>query len=224
MPKLDAYSESNNIGHSHSENQDSFIAERVDMVAAVADGVGGYSGAKDASSYAIDFLKRNASKINDESSLTQLIYEIHSGIQEKAGKLGFLNMGTTLAVAKVLPKDQVIVGNIGDSPILLFRNNEIIPIYEDDSHRSEDPMSMYGIIQYLGLDCDLEIHTKSVQCTQGDALLLCSDGVTDNLLNSESGKAKLAGLAKSGDARGIVIAAIDQRIKPDDMTAVLISF
>lgn len=224
MPRFDSFSQSNSIGFHHSENQDSFLVDEINSVAAVADGVGGYSGAKDASSYAIDMLGRKASKVNDESSLDQLLEEIHSGIQVKARELGYINMGTTLAVAKLFPDNKTLVGNVGDSPILLFRKTEMIPVYEDDSHRSQDPMSMYGIIQYLGLDCELEAHEKSIRWYPGDALLLCSDGITDNLLNSQSGKAKLTRLAKAGDARGIVKAAIEERIKPDDMTAVLISF
>lgn len=224
MPRFDSFSQSNSIGLHHSENQDSFLVDETNSVAAVADGVGGYSGAKDASSYAIDMLSRKASKVNDELSLDQLLAEIHSGIQGKARELGFVNMGTTLAVAKLLRDDRALIGNVGDSPILLFRKTEMIQVYEDDSHRSQDPMSMYAIIQYLGLDCELEAHVKSIRCYPGDALLLCSDGITDNLLNSQRGKLKLASLAKSGDARGVVKAAIEERIKPDDMTAVLISF
>ena len=224
MPKISACSESNSIGFHHSENQDSLLVDEVNLVVAVTDGVGGYPGAKEASSYAVDFLGKNAAKLKDASSLAQLIKEIHTGIQEKAAKLGFLNMGTTIAVAKVLPGQLALVGNVGDSPILLFRKNEMIRAYEDDSQRSKDPMSMYGIIQYLGLDCDLKVHVETIQYDRGDALLLCSDGVTDNLLNSHGGKAKLSALAKSGEAAGIVKAALEQGIKPDDMTAVLISF
>ena len=224
MPRFASFSESNSIGLHHSENQDSYLVDEANLVAAVADGVGGYSGAKLASSFAIDSLGREASKVKDESSLVRLINAIHAGIQRKAGELGFLNMGTTLALAKVLPEGNVLVGNVGDSPIIVFRNSEMIQVLQDDSHRSEDPRAVYGIIQYLGLDCDLEVHTSKIQCNLGDKLLLCSDGVTDNLLLSQRGKAKLGTLAKAGDARGIVKAAIEERIKPDDMTAVLISF
>jgi serine/threonine protein phosphatase PrpC len=224
LPKITAYSESNSIGFHHSENQDSLLVDEVNLVVSVADGVGGCSGAKEASSYAIDYLRKNSAKLRDVSSLAQMIMEMHSSIQEKAARLGFLNMGTTIAVAKVLSGQLVLVGNVGDSPILLFRKNKMILAYEDDSQRSKDPMSMYGIIQYLGLECDLKVHAETIKCDRGDAMLLCSDGVTDNLLNSHGGKAKLSALAKSGDARGIVKSAIEQGIKPDDMTAVLISF
>lgn len=224
MPSFTSFSESNSVGSLHSENQDSFLVDETNLVAAVADGVGGYSGAKIASSFAIESLGREVSKINDESLLVRLISAIHTRIQSKASELGFLNMGTTLAVAKVLSSGDVLVGNVGDSPILLFRNREIIQVYEDDSHRSKDPLAMYGIIQYLGLDCDLIVHASKIQCNHGDTLLLCSDGVTDNMLQSQRGKSKLEILAKAGDARGIVKAAIEERIKPDDMTAVLISF
>lgn len=224
MPRFNSFSESNSIGFRHSENQDSYLVDGTNSIAAVADGVGGYSGGKDASAYAIDALRRNAQRIKDSTTLTSLVIEIHSEIRAKANDLGFPNMGTTLAVAKVYHENLVLVGNVGDSPIILFRKDEIIPVYEDDSQRSLDRSSMYAIIQYLGLDCKLKVHTKSIQCYQGDALLLCSDGITDNLLNSQDGKTKLSDLSKSGNAQRIVKAAMEERIKPDDMTAVLISF
>lgn len=224
MPRFDAFTESNSIGLHHSENQDSFLVDNTNLLAAVADGVGGYAGAKDASSYAISFLKKNAERIKNEESLELIINQMHQGIRELARKLRFANMGTTLATIKLLPEEsQALVGNVGDSPILLFRENEMVPVYEDDSNRSSDPSSMFGIIQYLGLDCKLQVHTKIIEFSHGDVLLLCTDGITDNLLNSKGGKEKLALLATAFGAKEIVRSSIEQGIKPDDMTAVLVS-
>ena len=141
------------MGSNHTENQDSFIADEKNLLFAVADGVGGYSGAKEASSIAVELLAKNASRIIDEISLADLVGQIHERIIKRSRELRFPKMGTTLAVAKIFPHDgSVLVGNVGDSPILLFRDDSLEPVYEDDSHRSYDPLSMYGIIQYLGLE------------------------------------------------------------------------
>ena len=221
--RFDSFSKSNSMGPNHAENQDSYIVDEQALLFAVADGVGGYSGAKEASSIAVQILEKNASRIIDEKSLADSIREVHERIIERSKELHFANMGTTLAVAKIFPRQgSVIIGNVGDSPILLFRGNSMESIYVDDSGRSYDPLSMYGIIQYLGLEQKLDIHTQTFRYTSGDTLLLCSDGITDNLLNSNGGREKLVSLVKLGSAEKIVDSALDVGLKPDDMTAVMV--
>jgi protein phosphatase len=210
------------LGVNHSENQDSLLVDGENLLFAVADGVGGYSGAKEASSIAVELLSENASRIIDEKSLKESISEIHERIINRSRVLRFPNMGTTLAVAKVFPDTgSMITGNVGDSPILLFRNDSTESVYEDDSHRSYDPLSMYGMVQYLGLEQDLNIHTRTMRCLAGDLILLCSDGITDNILNS-GGEAELASLVKLHSAKKIVDSALNKLVKRDDMTAVLL--
>jgi serine/threonine protein phosphatase PrpC len=189
----------------------------------VADGVGGYSGAKRASSIAVEMLEKDASEIRDEISLRKSTEEIHGRILDEAATLHFPNMGTTLALVKFFPKTStILVGNIGDSPVLLFRNGSMSSIYHDDSYRSIDSKSMSGIIQYLGVQRDLDIHTRIFPVVNGDTILLCSDGVTDNFLNLDEGEAQLASLASLRDAEKIVDTAIQIGIKPDDMSVVVL--
>jgi PPM family protein phosphatase len=222
---FDSFSQSNGVGPNHPENQDSYLVDEENLLVAVADGVGGYSGAKEASSIAIDLLSRNASRIVDANSLTDWINAIRKKIFARSRVLRFPKMGTTLAVAKIFPRHQnVIIGNVGDSPILLFRGDEMDSVYEDDSHRSYDPLSMYGITQYLGLDREIVVHIRALEYEPDDVLLLCSDGITDNLLNSRGGKEKLKSLIKLKSAKKIVECALDEGLKQDDMTAVLVIF
>jgi serine/threonine protein phosphatase PrpC len=68
----------------------------------------------------------------------------------------------------------------------------------------------------------LDIHVRTLQFEQGDVLLLSSDGITDNLLNSRNAKQKLVSLVKLRSAEKIVDSAIEEGLKPDDMTAVLV--
>jgi PPM family protein phosphatase len=223
LPSFDSFSKSNSIGPHHSENQDSYLVDKQNLLFAVADGVGGYPGAKEASSLAIELLQKDASRIIDEETLAKSVNGIHEAILKRARSLHFQNMGTTIAIAKIFSSNrQALIGNVGDSPILLFRDNSLDLIHVDDSQRSFDPLSMYGIIQYLGLECKLDIHVRTLQFEQGDVLLLSSDGITDNLLNSRNAKQKLVSLVKMRSAEKIVDSAIEEGLKPDDMTAVLV--
>lgn len=232
-----AYSISNSIGPEHAENQDSFLSDQEDSLFAVADGVGGYAGAKEASSLAIEGLKERAFLLsNDVASFESVLKEIHEDIQQKADRLHLENMGTTIAVAKVFPDSNglggaIITANVGDSPILFFPSREdakCVPVYTDDSHRDQDPYAFVGIIQYLGLpDWKVDVHTHKFSYSSDDMLLLCSDGVTDNLADrSQKDRnqwSKLETLAKeSRSAQRITESAISVGIKADDMTAILL--
>ena len=226
---FDAFSLSNSVGPLHSENQDSYLADGENLLFAVADGVGGYKGAKQASELAVKVLAKDTSKIVDERSATSCLEDIHSKIQNKAAVLNHPNMGTTIALAKVLATDgaRVLAANVGDSPILLFRGDgSCSRLYTDDSYRGSDPLSMFGIIQYLGLDMEIEVHTKITACEKGDVLLICSDGITDNLLVGERpDQSTLSQIVRRyRSAERLVQAAIERGYKPDDMTAILVFF
>jgi len=88
-----------------------------------------------------------------------------------------------------------------------------------------------GITQALGSEKQPTVHVNHVQVFPGDRVLLCSDGIHDNLLDSE-----LADLlhhpARTSIAKNIVLRAIECshqddevsiRAKLDDMTAVVVS-
>jgi PPM family protein phosphatase len=88
-----------------------------------------------------------------------------------------------------------------------------------------------GITQALGDELAPLIHVKQATILPGDRLLLCSDGVHDNLTDKEL-EALLRQGARTTVARRIVEAAAlqsrrdimeDMRSKPDDMSAVVIT-
>ncbi|MDA4129779.1 MAG: SpoIIE family protein phosphatase [Thaumarchaeota archaeon] len=240
MVRFDVYSGSNSIGPGHSENQDSYLTDLSTQTFAVADGVGGYAGGKEASSLAMASLRNKAGGIQNEFSMASSLEEIHEQLLHTAKSLNHQNMGTTIAVAKVFPDfstgmgGKVLTANAGDSPILLFSaasdSDSYLRVFVDDSLRDKSPGSMFGVIQYLGMESDLElkVHTMSSEYHSGDILLLCTDGVSDNLLGervySQHGSVgDVSELVKRhGSAQMIVEEALRARIKPDDMTALLV--
>lgn len=192
---------------------------------AVADGVGGYLGGKEASQIAVDVIRDRSLALNSKEALSSCLTEIHDTIKERAVKLGYFEMGTTLALAKILPeKKQIITANVGDSPIFLISWDDIFPVYKDDSLRFEDPTNMWSIIQYLGYDeGELIIHTMSTDYSEGEILLLCSDGVSDNILGISNNLTKLRNVVnETRQAREIVRQAMKIGLKSDDMSAILV--
>jgi serine/threonine protein phosphatase PrpC len=227
--RFDAFSASNSVGTYHEENQDSYLTDPENFVFAVADGVGGYEGAKEASSIAVEMLKSDSALLADEEAFKNSILEIHSKIQDEAKRLHHSNMGTTIAAARIFPKSdgggKMICANVGDSPVLLFSGSDVKVVYTDDSYRESEPGNMSAIVQYLGADCDLDVHVRETAYKKNDVLLLCSDGVTDNLVESPGNYKTLASLVSHGSsAKQIVESAMRAEIKPDDMTVILAYF
>jgi PPM family protein phosphatase len=238
LVRYDVYSASNSIGRGHSENQDSYLADLSTQVFAVADGVGGYQGGKEASEQTIAALRNKAGEIQNEFLMKDCLGEIHEQLLHTAKSLNHQNMGSTISVVKVFPnfatgKGKVLTANAGDSPILFFPANtdsdEYQKVFVDDSLRDKNPGSMWGVTQYLGIETiKLEVHTMSFEFQSGDIVLICSDGVSDNLLGDRAySQRRSVGdiselVRRYGSAQKIVEEALHAGIKLDDMTALLV--
>jgi len=239
MVRFDVFTASNSVGAGHFENQDSYLADISTQTFAVADGVGGYEGGKEASSQAVAALRNKAPEIQDEFSMRISLEQIHEQLLHTAKSLNHKNMGTTIAVIKVFPDftkmtgGKILAANAGDSPILFFPADSDSDSYEkiftDDSLRDKSPSSMFGVTQYLGIETqELEVHTIYRDYRAGDIVLLCTDGVSDNLLGDRvySQKRSTGDISelvrRHGSAQKIVEEALRARIKPDDITALLV--
>lgn len=243
MVRFDVFSSSNSLGAGHSENQDSYLTDMSTMMFAVADGVGGYEGGKQASELAVSALRNRGNEIQNEITARSVLEDIHEQLLHTAKSRNYRNMGTTIALTKILPNYQtarggkVLTVNVGDSPILYFPNSptdfsdtEYQKVFTDDSFRDKSPGSMWAIVQYLGVEMDsgINVHTQSFDYNQGDIILICSDGVSDNLLGENTysrrkGFGDIGELVrKTGNARKIVEEAMQAGLKADDMTAILV--
>ena len=225
MIKHDEYSDSNSISPAHEENQDSILADEEAMIFAVADGVGGYEGGKTASSLAIEILRKEAGEISNEDQIRSCFEKIHKAMLAKARELDSPFMGTTLAAAKIL-EEKVLLANVGDSPIFLIQGGKAIAFYYDDSQRSTDPSNMWSLKRYAGFGPDsLHAHSRTMTPKKGDILLLCSDGISDNILGSHRNLDRLADLVtRNHSAKKLVEEAMRLNYKRDDMSAILLFF
>jgi serine/threonine protein phosphatase PrpC len=163
--------------------------------------------------------------LESEKMLEACFLEIDRSIKRKARELGYPGMGTTLALAKVSPENKtVLTANAGDSPIFLIKeDDQVILLYKDDSERFEDPNNLWSLNQYLGYGGRLTVHTKSATYERGDILLLCSDGISDNILGTTNDLPRLGTyVRRNRSARTLVEIAMRARLKADDMSALLV--
>ncbi len=114
----------------------------------------------------------------------------------------YRGMGCTIAALLLVDPDRAIIANVGDSRIYLFRDSKLEQLNEDHTLLNEylksDPEFADGreekymmshldhiLVRALGIDHDLEVDVREVQVRDGDRFLLCSDGLTDMLSDSE---------------------------------------
>jgi protein phosphatase len=194
---------------------------------AVADGVGGMDLGEVASSTAISVMTEEFAKAQAGtmliSLLPRLIQHANAAVhdctlaQEYRGK----NMATTL-VACALRYDQAIVSHVGDSRCYLVRNGRAKQVTQDHTWVNEQRKmgvisaseiagseSRHILIRSLGPGMFVAPDTTALTLQVGDSLVLCTDGLHDEM--SESAIAEIVSQKKSMDeiARELVARAVE---------------
>ena len=193
------------VGRSRSMNQDSVFAS-VDPVGPlsnlymVADGMGGHQSGDLASRYLVRNLCTYIRETDGEPPevLLRAVQQVNGELyQLSTEKPEYAGMGTTLVAATV--KDGVLyVANVGDSRLYLVRRDGLKQVTRDHSF-VEEMVSMgrmeRGSQSYLekknirtravGIDRRVEVDLFEVELEEGDYILLCSDGLSNMVDNTD---------------------------------------
>jgi serine/threonine protein phosphatase PrpC len=185
-------------------NQDRilFRAENDCFIAAVADGMGGYSGGEVASQIVMDSCERKfeafaAAPRADaiERTIREIVDESRETIRRRSEESAELkSMGTTLTVA-VGCSGEYVVGNIGDSRTYLIAGSSITQLTKDNSFVQEykskyadgeiEESVLRGMSNALTRSLSSADHEADMYpggdrrytLEEGSVLLLCSDGL-----------------------------------------------
>ena len=154
--------------------------------------------------------------------------------QDQPDKRG---MGTTITAVAVVEQDgedQLALVNVGDSRGYLLRDSELTQLTEDHSLVAE--MERDGrltheearvhpqravITRALGLEPDVEIDHLELLPYRGDRLLLCSDGLTNEVADDQIGST-LRRLADPTEAAKDLVTQARANGGNDNITAVVI--
>jgi len=173
---------------------------------AVCDGMGGEESGEVASKIAVDTLQEyHAQTLENETTFNKImrsyVDEANTRICAEIEKNGGKRMGTTLASLYI--NDGVAhVCNLGDSRVYLIRNGEIIQLSQDhtqvkrlidmgilDNKSAKTHPERHKLTQHLGIfpkELIIEpFYADKIHLEDGDVFILCSDGLTDMLDNSE---------------------------------------
>lgn len=196
------------VGLSRSLNEDSFLVDDNLGLFAVADGMGGHSNGDVASSSVIKHLQEKISayseskkdKPSQSSHYNYLEQSIEScnqlvlSLNEENGIPIGSGMGTTLVGLYLLAtKNEAVLFNVGDSRVYRLRGKEMVQVTKDhtmyqnwfESGQKGEPPSKNILINAIGLLENIRTDLTLEKLEAGDVYLICSDGLTANLKDSD---------------------------------------
>lgn len=199
-------------GTVRENNEDAFLINRIvmtsaemesnvsaPMIAAVADGVGGEASGEVASRMALELI--SDLKPSRKTDYGKKLAAVHHSLQRYGITHDTENMQTTLCALAVDDTGAAVMINVGDSRMYLFRGGRIKQLsrdqslvqmlYEQGRITSEQKLHHSGknvIFPVLGSLSETpkpQIAPIDGGLLHGDVIIMCSDGLSDNLTNGE---------------------------------------
>lgn len=234
-------------GRQRTNNEDAFIAQNVlgegYVMACVIDGVGGYEGGEVAAALTKETILHYFSIPSGDiiTMMGEALAVANEKIKQEKGRnqsLESMACVVTLAVVDVV-NNQFYYSHVGDTRLYLYRDEALVKItkdhsfvgfLEDNGRLSEDAAMSHPkrneIDKALGFDNSVTMNGAYFESGQspflpGDALLLCSDGLTDLVTNSEMTAILQNNKTLEGKAKALVDAA-NLKGGKDNITVVLV--
>ena len=238
------------VGKRRAANEDMCAAaipgpgsEASGMLFVVADGMGGARGGAYASRLAVgticsSYFNGSHGNLNGSAAperLRSALVEANSRIlSEGRQNPGLKGMGTTASAALVLG-DEAYIAQVGDSRVYAaWGNGGLQQVTEDHSYvasqvrqgmMDEEEARTHAmrnlITRALGAREGVEVDLYAVQLAQGDALLLCSDGLSNMVEDGDIEAALARESSPERSARSLVRQALEKGA-PDNVTAVVL--
>ena len=207
------------VGLVRGHNEDSFLLRAPLFV--VSDGMGGHAAGEVASSIAVETVGELAPGTADDVLLGAAVEAANKavirGAEEGIGKPG---MGCT-ATSVLIEKNHVAVAHVGDSRVYLLRQGTLVRITHDHSYVEElvdsgqitadearTHPSRSIITRALGSDPDMYADHFTLEVNTGDRLILCSDGLSGMIPDSEIESLAVSSATPQQAADNLVAAAL----------------
>lgn len=207
----------NDIGQRNS-NQDTigeaFSKELACFV--LADGAGGHEGGEVASRVVVDAILncfRNEPGFGPDVMLRYAACASDDVAKRKASEPRYADMSTTVAALLVdRARGQALWAHLGDSRVYLFRGARLLSMSKDHSLTQQLIDAGYARPEHLRVhpqrnilfaaigaegDTEIELSAGATRLLPGDALLVCSDGLWEWVL--EEDMERLLAVARSSD-------------------------
>ena len=185
-------------GYTREENQDRMSGARVPLghLYIVADGMGGHKGGALAAQMAVEELQRYIGQAAAGESANAVIEGAFKAANDavykrsNSGDAAVAGMGTTAVLALILGRVAKLA-HVGDSRAYLFRNHRLAQLTTDHTivqrmieagmlrpdEAADHPQSSV-LERAIGSAPTVGVDIRDHQLEEGDALLLCSDGLS----------------------------------------------
>jgi len=191
------------VGRVRSSNQD--LSLEAPNLYAVADGMGGHAGGEVAARLAVDTLRSMFSREPSIQGMRQAVNEANAAVWRTSQVQSDLRgMGTTLTAAALVTgtdgHDVVVLANVGDSRAYIYTEGDLSQVTADHSlaeekvrkgELTEEEAAVHPhrhiLTRALGVASDVDVDLWEIHIHAGDRLLLCSDGLTNELEIDEVG-------------------------------------
>ncbi len=210
------------IGRARQSNEDRAAAS--DTLFAVADGMGGARGGEVAARMAIETLQAAYERNPTIAGLREAFVAANGAIWEQSVRVdGLRGMGTTLTAAGLSVgadgRDVIGLANVGDSRAYLMSGGAVRQITADHSlaeervrhgemteAEAEVHPHRHILTRALGVAPEVDIDLWELHLHTGDRLLLCSDGLTNEVNVEQIGQV----LRSEHDPRKAARALVDR--------------
>lgn len=202
------------VGMIRTHNEDCFEIDAEHQLFVVADGMGGHSHGEIASRIAVESIREFVERALTHEHTGPFDYEAgyqrHSNALKSAIRLahdsvlgairqdGSLHgMGTTVA-GFLLDQGTAAVAHVGDSRVYRLRDGRLDRLTQDHTWVNEQVMAGFlseeqarshplknVVTRALGGEAEIEVDLREIDVEPGDLYLLCSDGLTTMLSDSE---------------------------------------
>jgi protein phosphatase len=234
------------VGCKRKNNEDSLYFSEEEGFAIVADGMGGLQAGEVASQLAVQAMAANFSKAHAERRksggrpiewlgrltvscrdwLCSVNADLYLAAQSRERRH---KMGSTIAFF-VECADHVVVGNLGDSRVYRMRDGKLAQLSVDHSWAAEAPETVMAgegkrakkfVTRALGIQARIEPELLVEGVRRGDLLLVCSDGLVEDLEDREL-EGMLANVGEDlWSGVGALVQAERDRGAPDNISVVL---
>jgi protein phosphatase len=153
------------------------------VIAAVADGVSGSHGGREAAEYTVRGLLADYYATPDTWTVPHALDRVLNAnnqwlLAQAAARREFAGMATTLS-ALVLRGRRFVLAHVGDSRVYLWRDGQLMRLTTD--HTWDRPDMRHVLKRAIGLDPHLAVDYSEDRLREGDVFLLVTDGVWEPL-------------------------------------------
>lgn len=197
-------------GNVRKNNEDSFLFESFEKlnILILADGIGGHERGEVASNCAVNvvmnYIKDNYKLYSNYSHLlvdafceaNKIIYQMNLEKISEGEPISRKTMGTTLETL-LIDGDTLYFAHVGDSRIyikddnfkMLTKDHSLVQYLYSSGALTEEEVENYSdknsLLRAIGTEKYIEVDVDSMKIKNNDILLVCSDGLTNEMSDDE---------------------------------------